>query len=201
MKVLIAGDFLDQLVDALAGRGDELVVIESNHELTLDFMKKFNFELAIFCCYELVVKSDIVESIHCINIHFSILPYGRGPEPLLASWINGEPIGITIHEMTRDVDCGPIIVQTECPMGADDVSLESSFDFLIETSANLMMNWWEVIKNKTYTPIQQSGEGSFHTYKQVEPIFDLAVKYGKLPVSQLLKQISAEHPDFRLKNM
>jgi Methionyl-tRNA formyltransferase len=200
MKVLIAGNFLESLVDALSEFDDELVTIP-NRKLTRDYIEKSNFELAIFHLFDPIVNPDVLNSIRCINIHFSILPYGRGPEPLLASWVNGEPIGVTIHEMTSDLDRGPIIVQTEYPMNAENTSFESSFDFLLEASSELLKAWWETIKKNTYVPKEQTEGGSSHSYRQIEPIFDLVVKYRDLTVSELLKEIERKHPNFKLNNL
>jgi methionyl-tRNA formyltransferase len=47
-----------------------------------------------------------------LNMHPSLLPRHRGPEPLFWTFRNGEAsAGATIHRMTGDLDAGDIVVQ------------------------------------------------------------------------------------------
>jgi len=63
----------------------------------------------------------------CLNLHPSLLPAYRGPEPLF--WIarNDERIsGVTLHFLSKDVDSGDIVAQTriERPDGLSGAELE-----------------------------------------------------------------------------
>lgn len=52
------------------------------------------------------------------NIHASILPYLRGPDPIGMCVAAGEPLtGFTLHEVTEQVDRGPIFFQGVVPIG------------------------------------------------------------------------------------
>ena len=47
-----------------------------------------------------------------LNLHNSALPQYRGRQPVYRALLNNEKShGVTIHEMTSDVDCGPIVSQ------------------------------------------------------------------------------------------
>ncbi len=48
-----------------------------------------------------------------LNIHPSMLPWARGSDPIVWTIANGWPAGATLHEMTSEVDAGPIWVQRE----------------------------------------------------------------------------------------
>lgn len=48
----------------------------------------------------------------CLNVHPSLLPIGRGPEPIFWTFHRGDrETGTTIHLMTARLDAGPIVCQ------------------------------------------------------------------------------------------
>jgi Formyl transferase len=52
-----------------------------------------------------------------VNLHPSLLPYYRGPEPTAWCILNGEAqTGFTIHEITSRIDDGPILFQEVVPI-------------------------------------------------------------------------------------
>ena len=52
-----------------------------------------------------------------INLHGSLLPTYRGPQPLEWQIINGEKIsGVTVHFIDEDIDSGDILMQAEVPI-------------------------------------------------------------------------------------
>ncbi len=58
-----------------------------------------------------------------INIHPSLLPHYRGPEPVY--WViadGAERTGITLHRAAPKVDAGPILAQAEIPVDPHDTS-------------------------------------------------------------------------------
>ncbi len=51
-----------------------------------------------------------------LNVHPSLLPARRGPEPLRWAILEGdERFGVTVHQMTDAIDAGPILWQTDVP--------------------------------------------------------------------------------------
>jgi methionyl-tRNA formyltransferase len=52
----------------------------------------------------------------CLNLHPSLLPAYRGPEPLFWQFRNGEGhTGVTVHFMDEGADTGDIVAQAEAP--------------------------------------------------------------------------------------
>lgn len=51
-----------------------------------------------------------------INLHPSLLPIGRGSDPVFWSIIEGNPQGATIHIVDEHLDTGGILVQEEIPI-------------------------------------------------------------------------------------
>ena len=61
-----------------------------------------------------IISQDILNQCHnSLNIHPSLLPWGKGRDPVFWNVLNGEPVGATLHVMTKLLDGGPIYVQRE----------------------------------------------------------------------------------------
>ncbi len=59
----------------------------------------------------------------CVNVHASLLPKWRGPSPIVASILAGDAkTGVSIMELVRKMDAGPVISRVEVPIGADDTA-------------------------------------------------------------------------------
>ncbi|MBK9545884.1 MAG: methionyl-tRNA formyltransferase [Dehalococcoidia bacterium] len=57
----------------------------------------------------------------CLNVHASLLPKWRGPSPIVASILAGEDLtGVSIMELVRKMDAGPVISRIEVPILSDD---------------------------------------------------------------------------------
>lgn len=82
-----------------------------------------------------------VPSQDCINVHPSLLPAFRGPDPAFRMLERGHSAGgVTIHRVTDDFDAGVVLSQ-----GAMDVSLNASVfsnycDFALRGS-NFLCDW------------------------------------------------------------
>ncbi|MBF0357039.1 MAG: hypothetical protein HQL70_00450 [Magnetococcales bacterium] len=83
-------------------------------------------DLFISAAYPFMVPVGQLNCKHFINLHPSLLPIGRGPNPL-PKLITDSPqaSGLTIHTMTQKLDAGPIILQSPIPIDDKD-----SFDTL-----------------------------------------------------------------------
>jgi len=56
-----------------------------------------------------------------LNVHASLLPRWRGPSPVAAAILAGDPeTGVTIMEVTAKMDAGPIVAQRRVPILPDD---------------------------------------------------------------------------------
>lgn len=57
----------------------------------------------------------------CLNVHASLLPKWRGPSPIVAAILAGDAkSGVSIMELVRNMDAGPVISRVEVPIGDDD---------------------------------------------------------------------------------
>lgn len=105
---------------------DFLVQPKYNSSDYAKFLQNFNsykFDLLICNSYSLILREDLLEKINynAINIHSSLLPKNRGPNPIQWAIINGdEKTGVTIHFIDDGIDTGDIIFQKEVKIDFDD---------------------------------------------------------------------------------
>ena len=55
-----------------------------------------------------------------LNMHPSLLPFGRGKDPNFWALADSEPFGVTIHHVDEGVDTGDVAFQTAVPTGWED---------------------------------------------------------------------------------
>jgi methionyl-tRNA formyltransferase len=61
----------------------------------------------------------------CINLHASLLPAYRGAAPIQWAVANGETkTGVTTMQMDPGMDTGPMLLQWETPIGAEETSVQ-----------------------------------------------------------------------------
>ena len=57
----------------------------------------------------------------CLNVHASLLPKWRGPSPIAAALLAGDAeTGVSIMELVRKMDAGPVISRKRMAINADD---------------------------------------------------------------------------------
>ena len=96
---------------------------------TLQFLADMQPDVIAVACFPHIFPPALLDLPRhgCLNLHPSLLPTYRGPEPLF--WIarNDERVsGITLHFLSRNVDSGDIVAQTriERPDGISGAELE-----------------------------------------------------------------------------
>ena len=85
--------------------------------LTLDEMEKYfsenKFDLVALAGFMRIIPENILSKMgRCINLHPSILPAFKGKDAIKQAYLYGVKVtGITIHEVTPELDSGRIIAQ------------------------------------------------------------------------------------------
>jgi methionyl-tRNA formyltransferase len=66
----------------------------------------------IMCSFGMKLPVELLERIDIYNIHYSALPDYKGRHPTFYAIINNEKtVGITLHSVIAEIDCGPIIAR------------------------------------------------------------------------------------------
>lgn len=137
---------------------------------------------------EILRKDEIEQYRGVINIHPSMLPYGKGAHPNFWAWYNEEPHGVTLHYVLDEgLDTGPIIATSAVEFVMPDrETLNSSYMALHEAAERLFDAKWKEIRNGA-SSYPQLGGGSFHRKRDLEPIWPLLSKGWDSPVTEVIE--------------
>ncbi len=108
----------------------------------------------------------------CLNLHPSLLPAYRGPDPVFWQLHNGEQhMGISLHIVTDLLDAGPVVSQVaiDFPAGASRKKLDT---FLARQGTELFCRW--LVHHKTHPPPTEQIECNA-TYYPNPAVADYAV--------------------------
>jgi methionyl-tRNA formyltransferase len=82
-------------------------------------------EVMVVAAYGLILPSPVlrIPQLGCLNIHASLLPRWRGAAPIKRAILAGDrETGITIMQMDRGLDTGPILLQRSVPIACHDTA-------------------------------------------------------------------------------
>ena len=105
-----------------------------------------------------------------INLHPSLLPFGRGKHPNFWSIKDREPFGVSIHLVDKLIDHGPVLVQKQIEVSWLDngkTTYEKSITEIDSLFKENYANLVEIVKSQTYK-VQDFEAGSFHNSKQLD---------------------------------
>lgn len=82
-------------------------------------------ELSVVVAYGQILSSEAlgVPRLGSVNLHASLLPSLRGAAPINWSVVRGDTVtGVTVMRMVEQMDAGPILFQTEEPIGPEETA-------------------------------------------------------------------------------
>lgn len=96
---------------------------------TLDALAAFAPDAICVACFPRKLPPALLRAprLGCLNVHPSLLPDNRGPDPLFWTFRRGDhETGVTIHLMDEGLDTGPILLQESVPVtdGVSESELE-----------------------------------------------------------------------------
>ena len=96
---------------------------------TLEALVAFEPDVICVACFSRRIPAEVLglPRLGCLNVHPSLLPENRGPDPLFWTFRRGDrSTGVTIHLMDEELDAGPIVLQerVEVPDGISEAALE-----------------------------------------------------------------------------
>ncbi len=119
-----------------------------------------------------------------INLHISLLPWNRGADPNFWSWREDTPKGVTIHQVDKGLDTGPVLVASEHSLYGSNHTLASSHKALSATVEGLFATHWAGIRDGEIGPREQGPGGGNHKRIDIEP-FRWALKDWSLPCAEV----------------
>lgn len=111
-------DFLQELKELLSNLKLKIPIIENGN---LNSEKIPDFDFGISAMYGHFIHKSIIKKakIDFINLHPSLLPIGRGANPISWSILENRRQGASIHKLIDKLDAGAIYLQREIEFGID----------------------------------------------------------------------------------
>jgi methionyl-tRNA formyltransferase len=150
----------------------------------------------IFCAaYSLKIPSKLINKTKLggVNIHPSLLPELRGPDPIRRAILEGaKRTGVTIHKLTKNYDCGDIYWKKAIEIGHRD-NTEDLINKIILRSKLHIVDVLQKIQNQTIKPIPQKGSSTYaHSVKDYERVISNSFTIKK--VNLLVRALSPFKP-------
>lgn len=188
MNILFLGNDDNPLIDWLKEQKEN--VLQTDDKISVDYIEVNYIDFIVSYGYRHIIKKDVIDKLpnKCINLHISYLPFNRGADPNLWSFIEGTPKGVTIHYLDEGVDTGNIIVQKEVYFDIEKETLKTSYSLLQDEIQKLFKENWHSIKEGKCNSIVQPDEGTKHYVKDKNRIEDKLVNGWDTPVSSLVNQ-------------
>jgi methionyl-tRNA formyltransferase len=124
-----------------------LLVSSAQSQELISRIHQLQPDLIVVSCFPWLIPESIYGSAKwmAINLHPSMLPAHRGPDPIFWTFRAGESVtGASIHQLDPMFDTGPLLAQTEVqvPAGITFHELEAEIAAqLAELLASVLTNW------------------------------------------------------------
>jgi methionyl-tRNA formyltransferase len=158
-------------------------------------METFSPDITISYNYRDIIKENVINLSNnkIINLHISFLPWNRGADPNLWSFIDNTSKGVTIHLIDKGIDTGNILLQKELRFDEKRTTLGSSYHTLHREIQELFVANWDKIRKFQIPSSPQQEKGSYHSSKDSlkikntfgqklwnEPIYKLKLQLDKM---------------------
>jgi len=189
MIILFLGSLNNKLVDFLKQSGNEVHV--SEEKITSETLKDLEVEWIISYGYRHIISKEVIDLIYpkIINLHVSYLPWNRGADPNLWSFIEDSPKGVSIHLVDEGLDTGDILIQKEVEFEDLEMQTLSSTYLILKNEIEILfMVNWEKISTQKIEAKAQLGNGSYHKSSLKNKILELLKNGYESKVIDLIKQ-------------
>ncbi|NOQ90826.1 MAG: hypothetical protein GQ549_07755, partial [Gammaproteobacteria bacterium] len=155
---------------ALAARQKNIPVIDLSLAVddVLQQCSKYTVDVTLMSCYSKRLADEIINfsPLGCYNMHPSLLPRYRGPEPVFWQMQQGADMGVSWHKVIADFDAGDIV-------GSKAVLLDDGDEYqaislqLANAGANLLSALLAELSGDKVTAIaQEAALASYYPYPQ-----------------------------------
>lgn len=186
MKVLILGPSPSPLTPIVRQSGHD--VIETPEPIDARFITKNNVDFLISYGCRFIIRNDVLSLLpdRAINLHISFLPWNRGADPNLWSFLEDTPKGVTIHYLDEGLDTGDIISQVELHFNEETETLATTYEALSNEIVRLFKETWPGVAVGKCPRIPQPAGGSCHRTADRSKYSHLLTRGWDTPVRSLI---------------
>ena len=162
-----------------------------NEEAALERIRAAAPEAVVVCAFGQLIREPLLSELPILNVHPSLLPRWRGAAPIERAIMAGDPrTGVSIMRLTAGLDCGPVALREELPIGPED-DFASLSEKLSACSGELLVQ-----------ALDRQEEGSLEFAEQDEEGVTYAEKIGSAerrldptrPAAELARTVRALTP-------
>lgn len=128
---------------------------------------QYGLFLSLHC--KQLFPATLTDEYRCINVHPGYNPYNRGWYPQVFGILNRLPVGVTIHEMDRELDHGPIIVRRQIAVHDWDTSFDI-YARIQQTEVELLREYLPVLLSGAYRTSLPEQEGNINLEKDFKAL-------------------------------
>lgn len=167
-------NFGEEIYNWLCQRDDANVSALLTEKSQLSLVEDIGPDLLISAGFRHIIPEEVlsIPSQGAINLHPSYLPYNKGANPNVWSIIESAPAGVTIHEMTAEVDGGDVLAQKRVEKHPDDTG-KTLYERQNAAIVELFIKNWTDIRDGNIDGTPQEDSGSFHTKSEFPALFEL----------------------------
>jgi methionyl-tRNA formyltransferase len=186
MNVLFLGPPDSPVLDFLKSTEGE--VVQTLDPIDGAFLARNPVEFLVSHGYRHIIKQNVLDRFprRAVNLHISYLPWNRGADPNLWSFIENTPKGVSIHYLEAEIDTGDLVAQKLVEFAPGE-TLRTSYVRLQAEITQLFAANWSRLRVGECDALKQAGTGSFHRVSDREKIAHLLTTGWDTPVAELEK--------------
>lgn len=187
MKILFLGPRCPAITHYLSEKGHKIFLFEDR----LESMDMREFDFGISYRYRHLIGKEAISAFkgRLINIHISYLPWNRGSDPNLWSFLSNTPSGVSLHYIDEGLDTGELLFQKKINHDLDRDTLRTTYTRVSKAAEDLFIEKADLILNSKAESFPQKGPGSFHRSADKLPYTHLWADRGwDTPIKDILGQ-------------
>jgi methionyl-tRNA formyltransferase len=188
MNVLLLGPGAAGFAERMRAQGDEPLAWQERTSAA--FLRQHAVEFVVSYGYRHILRPDVLEALpgRIINLHIAYLPWNRGADPNLWSFVEGTPKGVTIHHVDAGIDTGDVIAQREVALDRPGATLASTYEELSRAMLELFWERWPDIRAGRAPRTPQPAGGSLHRLADRARVQHLLTRGWDTPVAELARK-------------
>jgi methionyl-tRNA formyltransferase len=134
---------------------------------TIKVLTEYHPDIICVACFSKRIPRVILDipRFGCLNVHPSLLPANRGPEPLFWTFREGsEQTGVTVHLIDEGLDSGAIVAQQTIHV-PDGISYSKLEELCAEIGGKLLVqSVWDIYNGVAVLVRQDETKSSYHAF-------------------------------------
>ncbi|MCI8455423.1 MAG: formyl transferase [Lachnospiraceae bacterium] len=131
-------------------------------------------KLVISYNYSYIIPEEIIRCIdgQILNLHISYLPWNRGSDPNFWSFVDDTPKGVTIHQLSVQLDQGEVLLQQAFSFDEKVETFRTTYEKLNDGIVKLFQENFTAILKREIKSRPQQGTGTYHTRRDRKIFLD-----------------------------